>query len=178
MVFYNSLMEPTEFTAAAARTARRFSMDLSRSLVMVSGGPDSVALLRALVELDPLGSVAGFEAVGSAGQIPPTLDLGAANQLAIQPVAPTEPVLFEDPTLFEDPFLFEGGAYFEDSPVALEDPPVALEEEPLAYYAGPIATTNATGVEVEDRGDGGRRGQDRIDIDRGGGDDGRDLGPA
>src|SRR5919112_343533 len=52
MVFYNSLMEPTEFTAAAARTARRFNMDLSRSLVMVSGGPDSVALLRALVELE------------------------------------------------------------------------------------------------------------------------------
>ena len=52
MVFYNSLMKPTEFTAAAARTARRFSMDLSRSLVMVSGGPDSVALLRALVELE------------------------------------------------------------------------------------------------------------------------------
>src|SRR5919107_2385924 len=51
MVFYNSLMEPTEFTAAAARTARRFCMDLSRPLVMVSGGPDSVALLRALVEL-------------------------------------------------------------------------------------------------------------------------------
>src|SRR5918998_24219 len=52
IVFYNSLMEPTEFTAAAARTARRFNMDLSRSLVMVSGGPDSVALLRALVELE------------------------------------------------------------------------------------------------------------------------------
>src|ERR687894_2862474 len=51
MVLYNSLMEPTEFTAAAARTARRFCMDLSRPLVMVSGGPDSVALLRALVEL-------------------------------------------------------------------------------------------------------------------------------
>src|SRR5919107_5268428 len=50
--FYNSFMEPTEFTAAAARAARRFSMDLSRSLVMVSGGPDSVALLRALVELE------------------------------------------------------------------------------------------------------------------------------
>src|ERR687890_1364339 len=91
------------------------------------------------VELDALGSVAGFEAVGSAGQIPPTLDLGATNQLAIQPVAPTEPVflalppapaesplvpaepiipaepvLFEDPPLFEDPFLFKGGAYFED----------------------------------------------------------------
>src|SRR5918997_270001 len=52
MVFYNSLMEPTEFTAVASRTARRFSMDLSRSLVMVSGGPDSVALLRTLVELE------------------------------------------------------------------------------------------------------------------------------
>ncbi len=178
------------------------------------------------VELDPLGSVAGLEAVGSAGQIPPTLDPGAANQLAIQPVAPTEPVflalppapaesplvpaepiipaepvLFEDPTLFEDPFLFEGegGAYFEDPylsylfedpylfegtayfeepQVALEEPPVAFEEEPLVDYAGPIATTNATGVEVEGRGDGGRRGNDRIDIDRGGGDDGRDLGPA
>src|ERR671916_1551114 len=155
------------------------------------------------VELDPLGSVAGLEAVGSAGQIPPTLDPGAANQLAIQPVAPTEPVflalppapaesplvpaepiipaepvLFEDPTLFEDPYLFEGGAYFEDPQVALEEPPVAFEEEPLVDYAGPIATTNATGVEVEGRGDGGRRGNDRIDIDRGGGDDGRDLGPA
>src|ERR671916_1213634 len=52
MVFYNSLMEPTEFTAVASRTARRFSMNLSRSLVMVSGGPDSVALLRTLVELE------------------------------------------------------------------------------------------------------------------------------
>src|ERR687898_837165 len=52
MVFYNSLMEPTEFTAAVARTARRFCMDLSRPLAMVSGGPDSVALLRALVELE------------------------------------------------------------------------------------------------------------------------------
>src|SRR5918994_5310046 len=52
LVFYNSLMEPTEFTAAAARTARRFCMDLSRPLAMVSGGPDSVALLRALVELE------------------------------------------------------------------------------------------------------------------------------
>src|SRR5918997_1079753 len=52
MVFYNSLMEPTEFTAVASRTARRFSMNLTRSLVMVSGGPDSVALLRTLVELE------------------------------------------------------------------------------------------------------------------------------
>ena len=44
-------MEPAEFSAAAARTVRRFDMDLSRSLAMVSGGPDSVALLRTLVDL-------------------------------------------------------------------------------------------------------------------------------
>ena len=34
------------------RSARRFGMDLSRPLAMVSGGPDSVALLRTLVELE------------------------------------------------------------------------------------------------------------------------------
>src|SRR5215207_444636 len=172
------------------------------------------------VELDPFGSVTGFEAVGGAGQIPPTLDLGAANQQAIQPVAPTEPVflalppapaesllpaepiipagpiipaeppLFEDPSLFgdpfpfegaacfedpffcEDPFLFGGAVYFQEPPVAsLEEPP---EEPPAAQNTGPIATTNATGVEVERRGDGGRPGKARLDIDRGGGDDGRD----
>jgi tRNA(Ile)-lysidine synthase len=44
-------MKPVEFAAAVERTARRYGMDLSRPLVMVSGGPDSVALLRALVEL-------------------------------------------------------------------------------------------------------------------------------
>ncbi len=44
-------MEPAEFSAAVARTARRFGMDLSRPLAMVSGGPDSVAMLRVLVEL-------------------------------------------------------------------------------------------------------------------------------
>jgi tRNA(Ile)-lysidine synthase len=44
-------MEPAEFPAAVEQTARRFGMDLSRPLAMVSGGPDSVALLRALVEL-------------------------------------------------------------------------------------------------------------------------------
>jgi tRNA(Ile)-lysidine synthase len=50
-VFYNDVMKSAEFTAAVCRTTRRFGMDLSRPLAMVSGGPDSVALLRALVEL-------------------------------------------------------------------------------------------------------------------------------
>ncbi len=44
-------MEPVEFSSAAARAVRCFGMDLSRPLAMVSGGPDSVALVRALVEL-------------------------------------------------------------------------------------------------------------------------------
>lgn len=44
-------MKPAEFPSAVERTARRYGMDLSRPLAMVSGGPDSVALLRALVEL-------------------------------------------------------------------------------------------------------------------------------
>ncbi len=44
-------MEPVEFPAAVKQTAQRFGMDLSRPLAMVSGGPDSVALLRALVTL-------------------------------------------------------------------------------------------------------------------------------
>lgn len=44
-------MNPEDFPAAAGLTAGRFCMDLSRPLVMVSGGPDSVAMLRALVEL-------------------------------------------------------------------------------------------------------------------------------
>ena len=44
-------MRPVEFYAAVEQTAQRFHMDLSRPLAMVSGGPDSVALLRALVEL-------------------------------------------------------------------------------------------------------------------------------
>jgi tRNA(Ile)-lysidine synthase len=44
-------MEPVEFPAAVKQTAWRFGMDLSRPLAMVSGGPDSVALLRALVAL-------------------------------------------------------------------------------------------------------------------------------
>ncbi len=144
------------------------------------------------VELEPLGFVAGFEAVDGAGQVPPTLDLGAANQQAIQPVAPTEPVFLAlpsapveplvlaepiipaEPVFFEDPFRFEDPFLFEE-PVAFEEPPVVLEE-PVVDGAGPIATTNATDVEVERHEGGGWRGNDRLDIDRGG-DDGRDLGP-
>jgi tRNA(Ile)-lysidine synthase len=44
-------METMEFSAHVARIARHFGMDLSRPLAMVSGGPDSVALARSLVEL-------------------------------------------------------------------------------------------------------------------------------
>jgi tRNA(Ile)-lysidine synthase len=51
-IFYNGFMKPIEFPAAVGQTARHFGMDLSRPLAMVSGGPDSVALLRALVELE------------------------------------------------------------------------------------------------------------------------------
>lgn len=36
---------------AVGRTAGRYGMDLARPLIMVSGGPDSVALLRTLVEI-------------------------------------------------------------------------------------------------------------------------------
>jgi tRNA(Ile)-lysidine synthase len=55
-IFYNVSMKPVdmkpvEFSAVAGQTAQRFGMDLSRPLTMVSGGPDSVALLCALVEL-------------------------------------------------------------------------------------------------------------------------------
>ncbi len=39
------------FTSAVRATAERYGMDLSRPLALVSGGPDSVALLRALVGL-------------------------------------------------------------------------------------------------------------------------------
>src|SRR5215210_2177157 len=44
-------MKPEDFPGAVRRTAERYGMDLSRSLALVSGGPDSVALLRALVAL-------------------------------------------------------------------------------------------------------------------------------
>ena len=51
IVYNNLYMDHVEFSAVVRQTARHFDMDLSRPLVMVSGGPDSVALLRALVEL-------------------------------------------------------------------------------------------------------------------------------
>jgi tRNA(Ile)-lysidine synthase len=44
-------MKPGEFSDAVRRTAELYSMDLDHPLALVSGGPDSVALLRALVEL-------------------------------------------------------------------------------------------------------------------------------
>lgn len=44
-------MKPEAFIEAVRRTIERYGMDLSRPLAMVSGGPDSVALLWALVEL-------------------------------------------------------------------------------------------------------------------------------
>jgi tRNA(Ile)-lysidine synthase len=44
-------MKPGEFSDAVRRTAERYGMDLDHPLALVSGGPDSVALLRALVEL-------------------------------------------------------------------------------------------------------------------------------
>ncbi len=45
-------MEPARFTNAVRQTAARYGMDLGRPLVLVSGGPDSVALLRAVLDLD------------------------------------------------------------------------------------------------------------------------------
>jgi tRNA(Ile)-lysidine synthase len=44
-------MKPEDFSDAVQRTAKRYGMDLSRPLTLVSGGTDSVALLRALVQL-------------------------------------------------------------------------------------------------------------------------------
>src|ERR671916_622139 len=44
-------MKPEDFPGAVRRTALRYGMDLSRPLALVSGGPDSVALLRALLTL-------------------------------------------------------------------------------------------------------------------------------
>jgi tRNA(Ile)-lysidine synthase len=45
-------MKPEDFPDAVRRTAERYGMDLSRPLALVSGGPDSVALLRVLVALE------------------------------------------------------------------------------------------------------------------------------
>ena len=44
-------MKAEYFVGAVRRTAERYGMDLARPLALVSGGPDSVALLRVLVEL-------------------------------------------------------------------------------------------------------------------------------
>src|ERR687897_1319200 len=44
-------MRPEDFAGAVRLTSERYGMDLGRPLALVSGGPDSVALLRALVEL-------------------------------------------------------------------------------------------------------------------------------
>ena len=45
-------MYSSSFVESVSETVCRHGMDLSRPLVMVSGGPDSVALLRTLLELD------------------------------------------------------------------------------------------------------------------------------
>ena len=44
-------MDTSPLLDAVRRTAERYGMDLRRPLVLVSGGPDSVALLRAVVSL-------------------------------------------------------------------------------------------------------------------------------
>jgi tRNA(Ile)-lysidine synthase len=44
-------MKLEDFAGGVQRTAERYGMDLSRPLALVSGGPDSVALLLALLEL-------------------------------------------------------------------------------------------------------------------------------
>lgn len=44
-------MAEDSFVRLVRLTAQRYGMDLSRPLVMVSGGPDSVALLRTLLEM-------------------------------------------------------------------------------------------------------------------------------
>jgi tRNA(Ile)-lysidine synthase len=50
-IFYNARMRPEYFAAAVHKTVLRFGMDVVRPLAMVSGGPDSVAMLRVLLEL-------------------------------------------------------------------------------------------------------------------------------
>ena len=44
-------MKAEDFAGAVRLTAERYEMDLDRPLALVSGGPDSVALLRVLLEL-------------------------------------------------------------------------------------------------------------------------------
>lgn len=44
-------MKPNEFSETVRTTIRRYGMNVSRPLVMVSGGPDSVALLRVMLKL-------------------------------------------------------------------------------------------------------------------------------
>ena len=44
-------MKPEDFPDAVRRTAKQYGMDLGSPLALVSGGPDSVALLRALLEI-------------------------------------------------------------------------------------------------------------------------------
>src|ERR671916_2243478 len=45
-------MKTENFLGAVRRTAERYRMDLDRALVLVSGGPDSVALLRVILALE------------------------------------------------------------------------------------------------------------------------------
>lgn len=49
VVSYNTFMEPNQFPTAVGETLSRLGVEWRRSLAMVSGGPDSVAMLRVLV---------------------------------------------------------------------------------------------------------------------------------